>query len=66
MASIIVVFPKVEDAKNIRNLLVRNGYSVAAVCTSGAQVLNYADSLNYGIVVCGYKFADMMYSELHE
>lgn len=66
MASIIVVFPKVEDAKNIRNLLVRNGYSVGAVCTSGAQALNYADNLNYGIVVCGYKFADMMYSELHE
>jgi AmiR/NasT family two-component response regulator len=66
VASLIVVFPKVEDAKNVRNLLVRNGYSVAAVCTSGAQALNYADSLNYGIVVCGYKFADMMYTELHE
>lgn len=66
MASLIVVFPKIEDGKNIRNLLVRNGYSVAAVCTSGAQVLNYADSLNFGIVVCGYKFADMMYSDLHE
>lgn len=66
MASLIVVFPKIEDAKNIRNLLVRNGHSVAAVCTSGAQVLNYADSLSYGIVVCGYKFSDMMYTELHE
>jgi response regulator NasT len=66
VASLIVVFPKIEDGKNIRNLLVRNGYSVAAVCTSGAQVLNYADSLNFGIVVCGYKFADMMYSDLHE
>lgn len=66
MVSLIVVFPKIEDGKNIRNLLVRNGYSVVAVCTSGAQVLNYADSLNFGIVVCGYKFADMMYSELHE
>lgn len=66
MASLIVVFPKIEDAKNIRNLLVRNGYSVAAVCTSGAQVLHSVDNLNYGIVVCGYKFADMMYTELHE
>jgi response regulator NasT len=66
VASLIVVFPKIEDGKNIRNLLVRNGYSVAAVCTLGSQVLNYADSLNYGIVVCGYKFADMMYSGLHE
>ncbi|MFA9375524.1 MAG: ANTAR domain-containing response regulator [Lachnotalea sp.] len=66
MASLIVVFPKIEDGKNIRNLLVRNGYSVASVCTSGAQVLNSADSLNGGIVICGYKFTDMMYSNLHE
>ncbi|PXV86246.1 response regulator NasT [Lachnotalea glycerini] len=66
MVNLIVVFPNMVDAKNIRNLLVRNGYSVAATCTSGAQALNYADSLNYGIIVCGYKFADMMYSDLHE
>ena len=26
MASIIVAFPKAEDAKNIRNIIVRNGY----------------------------------------
>ena len=39
MINVIVVFPKPEDAKNIRSLLVRNGYHVAAVCTAGAQVL---------------------------
>lgn len=66
MTSVIVVFPKIEDAKNIRNLLVRNGFDVAAVCTTGAQALNHADSLNSGIVVCGYKFSDMIYLQLHE
>ena len=66
MASIIVVFPKIEDGRNIKSLLVRNGFSVVAVCTSGAQVLNYTDSLSGGIIVCGYKFADMIYSNLHE
>lgn len=66
MASVIVVFPKLEDAKNIRNLLTRSGFDVAAVCTTGAQALNYADSLNCGIVVCGYKFSDMIYLQLHE
>lgn len=39
MVNIIVVFPKLEDAKNIRNLLARNGYSVIGVCCTGAQVL---------------------------
>lgn len=66
MTSIIVVFPKIEEAKGIKNLLVRNGFSVTAVCTTGAQALGYLDDLNDGIVVCGYKMPDMMYSELHD
>ena len=53
MANIIVVFPKIEDAKNIRNLLVRYGFSVSAVCTTGAQAISTADGLDDGIVVCG-------------
>lgn len=66
MTSIIVLFPKIEDAKNIRNLLVRNGFDVEAVCTTGAAALSYAEGLGDGIVVCGYKFPDMMYTELRE
>ena len=64
MTSIIIVFPKVEDAKSIKNLLVRHGYDVAAVCTRGSQVLNYTDMMNYGVVICGYKFSDMHYMDL--
>lgn len=66
MTSIIVLFPRIEDAKNIRNLLAKNGFSVSAVCTTGAQALQYAEELNDGVVVCGYKFADMLYTELRE
>ncbi len=66
MVNVIVVFPKMEDAQNIRNFLVRSGINVLAVCTSGAQALQYTDDLDDGIIVCGYKFTDMMYSELHE
>ncbi len=66
MVGIIVVFPKVEDAKSIRNLLVRSGYSVTAVCTSGAQALAAADRLGTGVFVCGYKYPDMLYEELYE
>lgn len=64
MAGIIVAFPKAEDAKKIKNLLVRNGFSVAAVCTTGAQAIGLADSYNRGIVVCSYSLPDMLYSEL--
>ncbi|NLG02592.1 MAG: ANTAR domain-containing protein [Clostridia bacterium] len=64
--NIIVVFPKLEDAQNIRNFLVKSGFSVVAVCNTGSQVLQYADGMEDGIVVSGYKYSDMMYSELHE
>lgn len=66
MTSIIVAFPKLEDAKNMKNLLVRNGFSVAAVCTTGSQAIGHADNLNIGIVICSYKLSDMIYSQLHE
>ena len=64
MNSIIVVLPKPEDGKSIRNLLSRHGYDVTAVCTQGAQVLNYIDMMNDGIIVSGYKFSDMYYFDL--
>ena len=66
MTSIIVAFPKAEDAKNIRNIIVRNGYQVSAVCVSGAQVLQAADNLGEGMVVCSYRFRDMQYDHLKE
>ena len=65
MVNIIVAFPKIEDAKGIRGILAKNGFSVSMVCTSGAQVLSQIDEWNDGIVICSYKLADMIYSELH-
>lgn len=66
MVGIIVAFPNKDNAANIRNLLVRNGMDVAGVCTSGAQAIHYADTVDEGIVICGYKLKDMMYTELRE
>ncbi len=66
MAGIIVAFPNKDNAASIRNLLQRNGLEVTGVCTSGAQVLHYAETAEEGIVVCGYKLKDMMYQELRE
>lgn len=38
MSTLIVAFPKIEEAKAVRSLLVRRGYDVAVPCTSGAQL----------------------------
>ena len=66
MTRIIVAFPKAENGKNIKNVLVRNGYKVVCVCTNGAQVIQEANGLQDGIVVCTYKLSDMIYQELVE
>ncbi|BCN29987.1 ANTAR domain-containing response regulator [Anaeromicropila herbilytica] len=66
MVNIIIAFPKIEDAKNIRNVLVRNSFDVRAVCTTGAQVVSLANDLDSGIIICGYKLSDMHFSQLHD
>lgn len=66
MASIIVIFPKLDDAKVIRNILVKSGFEVAAACSSGANAITKADGLSSGILITGYKLSDMLYSELVE
>lgn len=66
MVGIIVVFPNKDNAANIRNLLARGGMTVTGVCTTGAQAMQFADAVDEGIVVCGYKLKDMIYSELRE
>lgn len=42
MSTLIVAFPKIEEAKAVRSLLVRRDYDVAVPCTSGAQAINQA------------------------
>lgn len=66
MINIIVAFPKMENAKNIKSILVKKGFRVNAVCTSGAQVLQHADMLEEGIIVCAGRLQDMMYIQLRE
>jgi len=63
--SIIIAFPKLEDANHIKTILSRNGYAVNAACTTGVQVITLANELDEGIVICGYRLPDMMYRELN-
>ncbi|MDE7366312.1 MAG: ANTAR domain-containing protein [Lachnospiraceae bacterium] len=66
MISVIVVFSKIEEAKGIRSLLTRNGIHVAASCTSGTQAITFFEDLDEALIVCGYKFTDMLYTDLLE
>ncbi len=64
--NIIVAFPKQDTARSIKKILMQNGYHVDSVCTTGSQALQSANELGGGIIVCGCRFVDMMYTELHE
>lgn len=66
MINIIVALPKIEDAKGIRGVLMKNGFQVTAVCSTGAQCLSHLQDLSDGIVICAYKMTDMIYTELYD
>ncbi len=51
---------------NIRNIFVKAGLEVSAVCQTGAKVLQYAETWNEGIVVCPDRMQDMHYTQLRE
>ncbi len=46
MTGLIVVFPNKDNATNIRNLLARGGMDVIGVCSTGAQAMHYADTVD--------------------
>ncbi len=66
MTNIVVVFPKQEEARAIKSLLLKNGYRVTAVCMTGAQAIAAIDGLENGILICSYKLVDMMGAQLRE
>lgn len=66
MGSIVIVFSKIEDAKIIRKLLTNHGYEVVAVCNTGAQALMQMNQCSGGVLISGYRFSDMYYTELKE
>ena len=39
MSSIVIALPKIEDAKKIRAVLERHGFTVASVCTTASNAL---------------------------
>ena len=66
MINVIVAFPRIEDGKGIRGLLMKYGFDVVGVYTSGARTLARAYELESCIIVSGYQLADMIYEELWE
>ena len=61
--NIVVVFPKKEIVLKMKNVLIKNGFDVSAVCVTGAQAIQAVERLEAGVVVCGIR---LIYNELKE
>lgn len=66
MGSIIVAWPKVEDAKHISEILKHRGLGNAVICSSASKVLSTAQNLDSGVVICARRLPDMHYTQLAE
>lgn len=66
MSHIIVAFPKIENGKRMKEILLQHGFEVEVVCTNCSMVLQEIQHLDYGIIVGSYRFSDMFYTELLE
>ncbi len=64
MGSIIVVLPKMEDAKRIRDMLGRYGLTASLLCTTASHVLSNVRDMDSGVVICSYRLPDMHYTQL--
>ena len=66
MAGCIIAFPREEDVRAVRNLLVRNGFQVTGTALSGAAALSLSEFTDGGILICACQFRDMFYTQLRE
>ena len=51
MSVIIIVLPKLDNAKNIKRILLTHGFQSAVACSSGASALQMAGQYECGIVL---------------
>ena len=58
MSSIIIVLPKIEDAKKIKKILMQHGFDNIISCATGASALMEMNKQSGGLVISGYKLPD--------
>ena len=60
MTKITVSFSRIDDAEQVAGMLKENGYEIARICTSGAEVIRTYNTLQDGILVSGYRLKDRL------
>ncbi len=66
MKDIIIAYPSKNTALQLRSFLESEGFHVSYVCALGSSVLNIAQELNEGVVICASFLSDMSAGNLGE
>lgn len=65
MGSVLIATPKAEDANRLAVVMRRGGAAHEVnICSSGAEVLRFANDREYGVVICTRVLRDMQYADL--
>ena len=64
MSGIVVVLPKLDNAKNIRKILLGHGFQNVFACSSASAALQTVSHYDSGLVLSGCHLKDMHYLEL--
>lgn len=59
MKEIIIAYPVKEVALQLRSMIESEGYHVSYICACGATVLNIAQGMHEGVIVCASILSDM-------
>lgn len=66
MSVVIIVLPKLDDAKKIKKILQNHGFTDVFACGTASLALQVINQHSNGLVISGYRLKDMYYRELWE
>ena len=66
MSVVVIVLPKMEDAKKIRKILMGHGFPQVFAYATASAALSEIREHESGMVISGYHLKDMYYTELAE
>ncbi|WP_026834425.1 ANTAR domain-containing response regulator [Eubacterium xylanophilum] len=65
MAGIIIASAHIQDARKLKDVLNRYGYSTCIVCQTMSSALNRVQDYDAGIVICTARLPDGNYADLY-
>ncbi len=66
MDNVIIGFTDRKKGEAVKDIVADNGFYNVFICTNGDEVIRAANESAGGIVICGYKVAHMLHTEIYE